>query len=236
MPLKPPYTSEWGKLGRFTVWLVDGEAVRRKTIEFTDFDQHFHCRVIPRNEIWVDDASDPHEIPFFAKMAVREATMMANGATYAKAEGIASRIDTALRKHDPVNHARVQIAKLGDNGRINVWLVKGDAVRDLFDDEFTLGGHWLIYPWVPRGEIWLDDATKPADRPYDFLHELYEVNRMSRGIAYPEAHHESSAVELRARNHPDEYRSLLEGQEVLAGGSFGLERIAEFRSLLAPRR
>jgi hypothetical protein len=233
MALKPPYTSEWGKIGRFTIWLVNPEQVRKRDIEFTNFEQHYHHHGIPRNEVWVDDGADPHEIPFFAKMGVREATLMANGATYAKAEGIASKIDTALRKHDPVNQARVQIAKLGDNGELTAWLVKGIAVRDLFDDEFTLGGHWLKYPWIPQFQIWLDDGTRPTDRPYDFLHELYEVNRMMRGIGYPVAHHEASAVELRARNHPDEYRSLLEGQEALAGGSFGLERIAEFRTLLA---
>jgi hypothetical protein len=233
MPLKPPYVAEYGKAGRFTIWLVDGKFIRDHiSVEFTDFEQHFHLRRIPRNEIWIDSSVDRAEIPFMASMAAREARVMCNGLSYAKAEGVAMKADQKSRKFDAGQTAKVKIARLGGNGRVEVYLVSGRAVRDQFDDEFDLGGHGRVYRYIPSGEIFLDNTQPTADIPFNLLHELYEYNRMGTGVPYEKAHHEASAVEHKARKNPGLYPSLLNEQQLIAGGNLGLAAIPEFKALL----
>lgn len=233
-----PYTRQWGSLREFEVWLVDGKFVRdRIDPGFTNMDQHWHFAFIPPNEIWVDDATDGPEIRFLAKSGVREALMMRNGVSYDRAESVTTKTEKAERKaQEPVKSLRLKLDHWGNNGNLSVVLVSGRAVRDDFDVNYTEGGHGRIYRWMPKNEIWIDDATSPADRPFNFLHELFEWNKMKghefSHAAYLKAHHGALAFELEARRHPDRFPKMLAEQEKIAGGNLGLERVPEIRQLM----
>ena len=63
---------------------------------------------------------------------------------------------------------------------VSVWIVNGRLVRSVFDIDFTAGGHDHVYEFVPRGEVWIDDAIVEKERGFVLLHELHERNRWSR--------------------------------------------------------
>lgn len=55
------------------------------------------------------------------------------------------------------------IEKVEEHGDIQVWIVDGFCLRDVFDIEFTEGGHDYVYEFVPVNEIWIDDDLVEAE-------------------------------------------------------------------------
>jgi hypothetical protein len=102
------------------------------------------------------------------------------------------------------------------SGKIDVWLVNGESVRDKYYIDFTEGGHDLVYHFIPRREVWIDDDLSPKERKFVLLHELHERNLMSKALKkekhrvygkelsniYAKAHHSSSEIEYFCRHHP----------------------------------
>ena len=82
---------------------------------------------------------------------------------------------------------------------VSVWIVDGELVRDLFDIDFTEGGHHLVYRFVPQDEIWIDDSLSEKELRFVLLHELHERNLMAKGWDYESAHRDSSKIELHCR-------------------------------------
>lgn len=225
---RPPYVKLWGKEGPYAVWLVDGAFVRRElNNDFTDVDQHYHLRQIPPGEIWVDQIIKAPEIAWMAKSGAKEARLMSDGESYARAEGTGEHIERALRKNDPAQHARAKIAKIGDNGHLSIWRVKGEVVRDKYRDSFTLGGHGRVYPWMPKNEIWIEQGADP----FDAYHELREWNAMGTGMKYPPAHHIATIEEHDLRRNPGKFKVAWDAQAKRAGGDLGITE-SDFRKLM----
>jgi hypothetical protein len=85
---------------------------------------------------------------------------------------------------------------LGRVAGLSVWLVSGEYVRNHTDIDFTQGGNEAIYTYVPKNEIWLDDATKPFDQTATTFHEMVERYLMlHRGQTYDTAHDAASTAE-----------------------------------------
>ena len=82
-----------------------------------------------------------------------------------------------------------------------VWLVKGKDVRAQHI-EFVEGGHDYVYDWVPKGQVYIDDALSPAEYNAVIIHELYERELMKKGVPYSKAHKRANLVELRGRRKP----------------------------------
>lgn len=82
---------------------------------------------------------------------------------------------------------------------LTVKLVKGGDVRDDYDVEFSLAGHWLRYPkFIPVGEIWIEESLleDPADFTINLLHEMIEATLMDRlSYLYEPAHEIASMAE-----------------------------------------
>ena len=58
-------------------------------------------------------------------------------------------------------------------------LVSGEKVRNEMDIDFTQGGNDGIYPfYIPKSEIWIDDALHGLDRTATALHEMVERDLM----------------------------------------------------------
>jgi len=74
-------------------------------------------------------------------------------------------------------------------------MINGRIVRQYLDPEFILGGHDLVYPYILKGEIWLDANLDAAEIPYIFRHEVVERQYMAQGKSYDIAHDYATAAE-----------------------------------------
>lgn len=95
--------------------------------------------------------------------------------------------------------ARVEIKKREKIGALTVNYVDGSEVRKKLDPYFMLGGHDLIYAYIPKNNIWIDLRVHPKDLKYTLIHEMDERARMSKGMAYHDAHDFAIAAERAAR-------------------------------------
>ena len=87
------------------------------------------------------------------------------------------------------------IRKLWDGTK--VYLVDGDYVRSHHHIDFVEGGHDLVYDFVPKDEIWVEEMKNKSDESYSALHEIYEHTLMKHKIVtdYDSAHEASNQVE-----------------------------------------
>jgi hypothetical protein len=72
-------------------------------------------------------------------------------------------------------------------------------VRNLFKTDFCESGHCRIYPFIPDGEIWIEQSAHESEWPFLLWHERYEYDLMGKGMSYDEAHEKASAMEWEAR-------------------------------------
>ena len=214
-----PYLRLLERAEGFAVWVVDGRYVRENLDEeFTNFGQHLEFRFIPAGEFWLDAEAAPGEAAFFVDHLLEEHRLMAGGMRYDEALSRADDVERTERAKTPRARegaalreagrtaellARVHKALLADwSGGVKVWVVDGELVRDVFFIDFTEGGHGRVYPFVPAGEVWLDDDVAPAEREFILLHELHERALMAGGWPYAKAHRDSSRIEYHYRRHP----------------------------------
>lgn len=221
--MKAPYISQIDTRGNLQIWIVDGSYIRGHIDEeFTNFGQHYRYAYIPINELWIDRQAAHNETRFFIDHLLVEHLLMAKGVPYNKAlieadrqerkqrrrAGDVSRLTHHGKELPEAKSVHENLWKKLDNG-LSVWIVNGRLVRSVFDIDFTAGGHDHVYEFVPKNEVWIDDAIEEDERGYVLLHELHERNRMSKGWIYEKAHEESSRLEYRTRHHPDELHDAL---------------------------
>ena len=168
------------------VYRVDGHRIRNRIdVDFTNGHHHFSRQYVPLREVWLDREGRAPESRFWTQRQLFERELMARGLTYLQAVRRAAVYERRLR--GPGQRSR------------RVRVVSGRAVRDLFYVDFTLGGHGFRYRFIPRGEIWIDDAVHPAEHGAILHHEMVEVDLMRRGLAYDEAHSRASEAEIAFR-------------------------------------
>lgn len=203
----PPYIRRLDRVDGVWVWRVDGHRIRDWIdVEFTNGHHHFTRPYIPVDEIWIDrEAEGESEWQFWALRQRIERALMAGGMPYLKALAIGARIERqerrlarGLTKKPPYREIRLAARRrrLGEIGGREVWLVDGRAVRDLAYVDFTQGGHGYRYRFIPKSEIWIDDAVRPSERPAVLHHEAVEVALMAGGMKYEEAHARASRSEI----------------------------------------
>jgi hypothetical protein len=210
--MRRPYLKPLPPIGRgVACYLVDGRWVRdRYDVEFTNGAHHLTRPYVPPDEVWIDrEAPGAGELRFLLRHQVRHRALMLEGKTYHQALRHATLAEkrerrAALKRPDlPLNEARHAVRRVligtVDELRAGIWLVDGRGVRDRFYPEFTLGGHGLRYRFIPRGEIWIDDAVIEEERAEIIAHEVLELRLMRTGMSYPDAHRRASALEKRLR-------------------------------------
>jgi hypothetical protein len=88
-------------------------------------------------------------------------------------------------------------------GRLKVYLVNGEYVRDNLDVNFTMGGHGHVYDYIPKNEVWIEKGGEPLEDKFTLLHELVEREQMVKGMDYEEAHENyANVAEMKARENP----------------------------------
>jgi hypothetical protein len=220
--MKKPYLKKADRIGPVTVWIVDGQYVRKNIDEeFTNFGQHYRFRFIPLHEFWIDEEHGLGEEQFFIDHLLVEHRLMAEGMAYDQALGRADAVErrerrktelirelSRLSSRDVVENIHKQLLKKY-SGTVSVWIVKGELVRSLYFIDFTEGGHDKVYHFVPRNEVWLDDDLGPGERKFVLLHELHERHLMTLGWPYFKAHRSASRIEYHCRAHPEELEADL---------------------------
>lgn len=85
------------------VWIVDGELVRERHIDFIAGGTHARWKFIPTNDIWIEANLSPREQRATLVHEAAERAKMLRGMPYAKAHVIANRAERAWR----TRHRRV---------------------------------------------------------------------------------------------------------------------------------
>lgn len=227
--MKKPYINKYSKIGKFEIWIIDGNYVRTNMDEeFTNFGCHYRFKFIPKNELWIDKEKSPGEEIYYIDNMLTFIKYFKKGKSFNKAYDLgdkkekkerqkaflAKNLKRIMKKNRKIPkkiyikliHIKIKNFKLPN---IKVWLVDGEIVRDLFFIEFTEGGHDKVYKFIPDGEVWLDNDLFPKERKFVLLHELHERNLMSNGLNYERAHAKSSHLEFFCRHHPKKLNILL---------------------------
>ncbi len=236
--MKKPYIKKYCNVSMFTVWIVDGNYVRKNIDEeFTNFGQHHRFNFIPKHEFWIDkEYGRDNEAEYYIDHLIVENRLMADGKSYneaidkadlverrerSKLETIQEEAKINLDKEDVVKKVHKKLLKKYSKN-LRVWIVNGRAVRDLFCIDFTEGGHDKVYSFIPDGEIWIDDDLSAKERKFILLHEMHERNLMAHGWGYRNrnkngskcrsAHRSASEIELFCRRHPKELEKRLKDE------------------------
>ena len=205
-------------LGKYSVWLVDGEYIRREINEnFVAFDAHDHFDFIPKDEFWIDMETDPADRPFFIDHLIVERGFIDAGYKYKDALKKADAYEKTQREKAiaMTNLARLKsdrkklIEEIHEDhlkeyeGEVAIWLVDGFLVRDFFLVEYAEGGHDRVYPFIPDGEIWIERVLSEDEQKFIILHELHERYLMGQGKSYLHAHKGATIIEDHFRDHPE---------------------------------
>lgn len=220
--MKKPYIKKYGKISKFTVWIVDGNYIRENIDEeFTNFGQHYRFRFIPKNEFWIDkEYGIGREERFFIDHMLVENRLMGEGKSYNNALNKADMIERSERqklkiikkKEVLIKKVCRKLLKKYSKNNLKVYIVNGRLVRSIFFIDFTEGGHDKVYNFIPKNEIWIDDDVNPKERKFILLHEVHERNLISKGLKYQEAHKESSEIEYYYRHNPKKIDKILSGE------------------------
>lgn len=216
--MNKPYIKKFKTIYNIDVFFVDGQYIRTSiNKEFTNYGQNYLFSFIPKNELWIDKKTAPHEADFFVESMLVMRREMKRGKTHDEAVKIADRRERAERKISKLfldlkrlpkdeRLEKIRKEKLITTGKIDVWLVNGEAVRSLYFLDFTEGGHDKVYDFVPENEVWIDDDLGEGERKFVLIHELNERWLMAKGSNYDEAHFPSSDLEYFCRKF--EFMSL----------------------------
>jgi hypothetical protein len=86
----------------------------------------------------------------------------------------------------------------------DIWIVDGGTVRREIYPEFLFGGNPQRYLFVPRREIWVDNAVAAEEFAYTVAHELRERGLMAhKKISYEDAHRLALDLEHSMRRADD---------------------------------
>ena len=216
-----PYIKFLGFQSGFNIWKVDGEYIRKNLCEdFVNYDCNTEINFIPENELWVEKDNIHREIPFYVKRLSTERRLLKSGVPYKKVLEIglsAERAERAKAKgFKPLrisNHPKKLYKKLlFSKQNMKVWLVNGRIVRDLFYVDYAEGGHDLVYKFIPKGEIWIDDdILSPSERKFILIHELHERRQMiKKHLSYHKAHKLATKLEDFCRHNPNKAKDILD--------------------------
>lgn len=177
------YRVYMGKIDSLSIYIVDGETVRREI--YPDFifggnEQRYHF--IPHNEIWIDNSVSNREYTTTLKHEINEMILMRDaGMTYIQAHDSSLMLEVKLRndfKSESLEHEKSlpevlvsdtdsikQILSIPDKIKLkDIYLQK----RETTDNKFTV---WLVDGDKIRREIYPDFGFDGDWNDYNFIPE-----------------------------------------------------------------
>ncbi len=174
--------------------------------------------LIPEGQIWTVEATYRREGRFFLANATAELESLAKGQSKDAAFDAGVEAERRLRKEvtgiefrDGRPHRRLPprirlrpYCRLSDDiAATQVWLVDGCLVRSTYKTDYTEGGHGYVYPWVPKGQIWVEQCIDRDELPYIIAHEYAEMRLMrDKQLEYDRAHRICAEMEFDLRKAP----------------------------------
>jgi len=186
-------------LNKLKIRLVEGWKIRNSVdINFAGWGDQSDYFYVPKGEFWVE-----HNLKREAKKLLRISEFVKRIPSTTTKNQLRAMIKKAFLKHaEPLifkpKKDLVPRTVNGLNTR-QIRLVDGEAVRRFYDPWFVLGGHSLVYDYIPKGEIWIDYRSDRREWPYTIAHEMHEYSLMKKGELYDNAHDFALVVEKRIR-------------------------------------
>lgn len=106
------------------------------------------------------------------------------------------------------------LKKVGERGRIGIWIVDGTYVRTHIDEEFTNYGQHYAFTFIPKEEFWIDREGKPDELKFFVHHLLIEHRLMARGVPYDDALEAADKAELAERKKSGDVQKLTQGKSL----------------------
>jgi hypothetical protein len=204
----------------YRIFTVDAFGVRESSPEAEEFTlvgtREEYPGVIPGGEIWVSRRHLPREGIFLMAHALARLGARRRGLSEEQADAAGLDAERAVRRdltgeefRDGKPHRHVpdrlyyrHYTTIPDpEGPVKAWMVDGLLVRCWYQTDYAEGGHSVVCPWVPRGEIWLEQDCDLREQPYIAAHEYLEMRMMrDGGLEYEEAHKIASRIEFDLRH------------------------------------
>lgn len=103
------------------------------------------------------------------------------------------------------------LQKIGERGRISIWVVDGTYVRTHIDEEFTNYGQHYSIQRIPKDEFWLDKEAQDDEQKFFIDHLLVEHRLMEKGVQYDDALEAADRKEMAERKKAGDVRKLTKG-------------------------
>ena len=72
---------------------------------------------------------------------------------------------------------------------MKIKIVSGKETRDKYGVDFIGGGHTMVYKFIPKIEIWIEDIKPVSERNKILAHEMLEICLMhKKHLTYDKAH------------------------------------------------
>ena len=210
------------RIGDYAIYTVNAAAVRDSSQENDEFNHlatHLEFpKLVPNKEIWISQDISKHERQFLIhngfnqyegkrkkKRSWYDYALKKEKREREVVDGIKFK-PTATNEKPPgkvYDRYYCGIASEGDD--VEVWLVDGENVRDLFKTDFIEGGNGEVYKWVPNNEIWVEKNLKEElEIPITILHEYVERALMKyKKLPYDKAHTIAAKVDWKKRRKFD---------------------------------
>lgn len=179
-------------------------------------------KFIPENEIWIAKSIKPSERHFIISNALAYIRGIERGQDPGDSYDNALKKEKSERTKDAANKLHIKNYKLIDNPPhkdipkkvyakkygvikdkedvVNIFLINGEVVRDLYKTDYVEGGHAYVYNWIPEDEIWIEKTLKQDEIPVIILHEFLERTLMKyKKFPYVRAHVAASKAEFEHR-------------------------------------
>ncbi len=171
--------------------IVDGRKIRNTIdTDFSGVGTHSDYPYIPLGEMWLDKYLKS-EKTLFIGLTNLERSMRGKPFRLIR--------ERAKKTFAKPEKSSVAIKKTVKKDGYTIRYVDGATVRKALDPYFLLGGHDLVYSYVPKNEIWIDTCSHETEMKYSLIHEIAERERMTKGMSYANAHDFALAVERMAR-------------------------------------
>lgn len=170
--------------------IVDGFKIRNTIdIDFSVIGDHSIYPHIKPWELWFDKSFIKEKAFFLELFKNRKILSKKYGYEKAK-EMLRPKVKKAIK---------VEKKLIKSDKKFKLYLINGAKIRQNLDPNFCFGGHRKVYTYIPRWEVWIDNAVQEIERKYVIVHELYELQLMLKGKNYNNAHDFANAAEKEAR-------------------------------------
>ena len=91
------------------------------------------------------------------------------------------------------------IKKFTQLGDIKVFLVDGKYIRKKINEEFTNYGQNYLFQFIPKNELWIDNAREMGEEKY-YIDSMLAMRRfLAEGLSHDEAVKKADTIEKRER-------------------------------------